>query len=226
MKQAAGDGHGFGRSPVQKTNTCAIANPQAMGAGSVPNLKLAQTGGGQTECVDGCNQFGPAGYGFKNGDNNALFRGSGYPEVSSYNSAKRCTKGGRKLRRKKHKTRRKRKKRKTRRKKKRGRKKRGGGIPRTMKLRQFANKWGALGTAPFKGGKRKSRGGKRKTMRGGYHQFGSNSPSTPGLRLPKPGNLPWATGPLSKTRQINSIDNYNHYSGKGSLSPILDGDVA
>ena len=226
MLEAAKNGQGFGRVPQQSLKFCGVPNPQAMGAGIPPKLKLAQSGGGPSECVDGCNQFGPAGYGLNRpgtSDNNALLKGSGYPVVSSYNSAKRCTKGGRKRRRGKRKTRRKRNKRKTR---KRRRKRRGGGVSRSMKVRQFANKIGALGTSSFKGGRRKRKGGKRKTMKGGYHQYGSNNPTTPGLRLPNPGNLPWATGPLSKTRQINCNDNYNHYSGKGSLSPVLDGDVA
>ena len=64
--------------------------------------------------------------------------------------------------------------------------------------------------------------GGRKKMRGGYHQYGSNNPMTPGYASPKPGPLPWATGPLSKARQINCQDNYNHYTGKSSPSPVLD----
>lgn len=64
--------------------------------------------------------------------------------------------------------------------------------------------------------------GGRKKMRGGYHQYGSNNPMTPGYASPKAGPLPWATGPLSKARQINCQDNYNHYTGKSSPSPVLD----
>ena len=64
--------------------------------------------------------------------------------------------------------------------------------------------------------------GGRKKMKGGYHQYGSNNPMTPGYASPKPGPLPWATGPLSKARQINCQDNYNHYTGKSSPSPVLD----
>ena len=69
---------------------------------------------------------------------------------------------------------------------------------------------------------KKKRGGTRKKMRGGYEQFASNDPMTPGFSSPKPGPLPWATGPLSKSRQINCQDNYNHYTGKSSASPVLD----
>ena len=80
---------------------------------------------------------------------------------------------------------------------------------------------------PMQGGKsykqrRGRRGGKRKTMKGGYAQYGSNKPMTPGYASPKPGPLPWATGPLSKARQINCQDNYNHFTGKSSPSPVLD----
>ena len=64
--------------------------------------------------------------------------------------------------------------------------------------------------------------GGRKKMRGGYHQYGSNNPMTPGYASPKAGPLPWDTGPLSKARQINCQDNYNHYTGKSSPSPVLD----
>ena len=64
--------------------------------------------------------------------------------------------------------------------------------------------------------RRKRKGGTRKKMKGGYAQFASNDPMTPGFSSPKPGPLPWATGPLSKSRQINCQDNYNHYTGKSS----------
>ena len=40
----------------------------------------------------------------------------------------------------------------------------------------------------------------------------------PSYKCPNPGPLPWATGPLSKKRQINCQDNYNHYTGKSSPS--------
>jgi hypothetical protein len=70
--------------------------------------------------------------------------------------------------------------------------------------------------------RRKRKGGTRKKMKGGYAQFASNDPMTPGFSSPKPGPLPWATGPLSKSRQINCQDNYNHYTGKSSASPVLD----
>jgi len=62
----------------------------------------------------------------------------------------------------------------------------------------------------------------KKIMKGGYHQYGSNNPMTPGYASPKAGPLPWATGPLSKARQINCQDNYNHFTGKSSPSPVLD----
>ncbi len=112
--------------------------------------------------------------------------------------------------------------------KKRGssRKKRGGDVSTLQKMQQ---KWQQyIGFPPrLRGGScgkrhKKKRGGTRKKMKGGYSQFASNDPNTPGFSSPKPGPLPWATGPLSKSRQINCQDNYDHYTGKSSPSPVLD----
>jgi len=115
--------------------------------------------------------------------------------------------------------------RKTRKKRGRSRKKRGGDVSTSQKMQQ---KWQQyIGFPPqLSGGSYKKRhnrkGGKRKTLKGGYAQFASNDPMTPGFSSPKPGPLPWATGPLSKSRQINCQNNYNHYTGKSSASPVLD----
>ena len=71
---------------------------------------------------------------------------------------------------------------------------------------------------PFAGG--------RRVQRGGYSQWQSNVPDTPSYAQPNPGPLPWATGPGSYTRQINCQDNYNHFTGKGGPSPVLDKGVS
>ena len=64
---------------------------------------------------------------------------------------------------------------------------------------------------------------KRRTkQRGGYAQWMSNIPSTPGFASPNPGPLPWATGPLSHTRQINCNNNYDHFTGKNNPSGVYD----
>jgi len=96
------------------------------------------------------------------------------------------------------------------------RKKRGGGATSTLGVRDHAMSDTPNTTEAYTF----HNGGKK--MRGGYHQYGSNNPMTPGYASPKPGPLPWATGPLSKARQINCQDNYNHYTGKSSPSPVLD----
>ena len=98
------------------------------------------------------------------------------------------------------------------------RKKRGGGVTSSLGTRDRCDA-GVTNCTDIDGYNIK---GGRKKMRGGYHQYGSNNPMTPGYASPKPGPLPWATGPLSKARQINCQDNYNHFTGKSSPSPVLD----
>ena len=68
-------------------------------------------------------------------------------------------------------------------------------------------------------------GGKR-VQKGGYAQYGSNVPDTPGYSQPNPGPMPWATAPGSYTEQTNCVDNYNHFTGKGGPSPTLDKGVS
>ena len=84
-----------------------------------------------------------------------------------------------------------------------------------------------------KKGKRKSKGKKRggrrrgrKTQKGGYAQYGSNTPLTRTLELPAgaqggswEGQL---TSPPTYTAGNFCQDNYNHFTGKGSPSPVLD----
>jgi len=183
---------------------------------------------------------------------NTLLKGSGYPVVVPYNTNKCVGGGKRKTKRKRRKHKKRKTKRKHKKRRRHTRKRRGGeGLTLKQKLMQFTQEHlGSLAFPPqMSGGKRKTRkGGKRrkkrgggqlydrekcdttaydikggrKKMKGGYHQYGSNNPMTPGYASPKPGPLPWATGPLSKARQINCQDNYNHYTGKSSLSPVLD----
>ena len=65
---------------------------------------------------------------------------------------------------------------------------------------------------------------KRKNQRGGYHQYMSNVPDTPGQRTPNGGGYKTAN-PTTFSVLDNCVDNYNHYTGKGSPSPVLDQDV-
>ena len=225
LQNAANGGLGFGRVPVTSITNCGVTSSTSMGAGQRAHT---QKGGGVSQtasCVAGCNNLGTPGYGLNvkgTSDLNATLMGSGYPAVSPYNTNK-C--GGRRTRkRRKHKKRRRRTKRKRKKKRRRTRRKRGGDVSTLQKMTQ---KWQQyIGFPPqLRGGsykKRRKRGGKRKTMKGGYAQFASNDPMTPGFSSPKPGPLPWDTGPLSKSRQINCQDNYDHYTGKSSPSPVLD----
>ena len=70
---------------------------------------------------------------------------------------------------------------------------------------------------------------RRRRQRGGYYQFGSNTPSTPGYATPNGGNWQTANPPTYARNDAcgtgNCVDNYNHFTGKGFASPVLDGDV-
>jgi len=230
LQNAAQNGMGYGRVPVTSITDCGVTSSTSMGAGQVANKQKGGGVGQTATCVSACNNLGTPGYGLNvkgTSDLNATLIGSGYPVVSPYNTNK-C--GGRRTRKrrkhKKHKKRRRRTKRKHKKKRRRTRRKRGGDVTTLQKMTQ---KWQQyIGFPPqLKGGnykkRRKRKGGKRKTMKGGYAQFASNDSNTPSLSSPKPGPLPWATGPLSKARQINCQDNYNHYTGKSSASPVTDG---
>jgi hypothetical protein len=61
-------------------------------------------------------------------------------------------------------------------------------------------------------------------QRGGYHQFNSNTPISYGQQIVPSGssNL---NSPPSFMRTNTCVDNYNHYTGKGFETPVLDGDV-
>ena len=145
----------------------------------------------------------------------------------TYNRFGAANRGGKRKTRKRRKHKKRRRTKRKRKNKRRTRRKRGGDVSTLQKMTQ---KWQQyIGFPPqLTGGgsykkRRNRKGGKRKTMKGGYAQFASNDPMTPGFSSPKPGPLPWATGPLSKSRQINCQDNYNHYTGKSNASPVTDG---
>lgn len=75
-------------------------------------------------------------------------------------------------------------------------------------------------------GKKRGRRGGRKTQKGGYAQYGSNTPLTRTLELPAgaQGGL-WEgqlASPPTYTAGDFCQDNYNHFTGKGSPSPVLD----
>lgn len=60
--------------------------------------------------------------------------------------------------------------------------------------------------------KRTRRRTRRKHRGGSYSQYASNEAHSAGYSTPNTfGSQPWATGPVSKVRYVNSYDNYNHY---------------
>ena len=64
--------------------------------------------------------------------------------------------------------------------------------------------------------------------RGGYNQFGSNVPFGPTYEVPGSSLVPSLSAlanPPPITRTNHAVDNYNHFTGKGFASPILDQDV-
>ena len=225
LNTAAQNGMGYGSVPVTSVQNCGVTSSTSMGAGQRGKV---QSGGGDNtaSCVYGCNNLGPIGYGLNvppTNKLNALMEGSGYPIVSPYNT-KKC--GGRRKKRRRKRKKHRRTKRKVKRRKRHTRRKRGGGVSRSQKIQQKMQSW--FGFPPqLSGGSckkhRRRKGGHRKTQKGGYHQYRSNRPNAPSFSSPTPGPRPWATGPLSKTRTDHCQDNYNHYTGKSSPSPVTDG---
>lgn len=72
--------------------------------------------------------------------------------------------------------------------------------------------------------KKHNKRGKKHTMKGGYAQYSSNVPNTPGYGMPNVNAMPSVANgsPAPLTRQVNCVDNYNHFTGKGAKSPVLD----
>lgn len=65
----------------------------------------------------------------------------------------------------------------------------------------------------------------RLTMRGGYHQYGSNTAHTSGYSPVMKSSSAESTPHHIEPHAGNALDNYNHYTGKTSPSPVLDQDV-
>jgi hypothetical protein len=66
---------------------------------------------------------------------------------------------------------------------------------------------------------------RRKTMRGGYHQYGSNTVQPSGYSPVLGGSSAEASPHPVEQHSGNSLDNYNHFTGKSAESPILDKDA-
>ena len=143
-----------------------------------------------------------------------MVAGGGTPPITPYRLGGQCIKrGGTRKRRKKRKRSRTKKNKKAR---KKFMKKYAHLISGLRRKQRGSN------SRKTKGKRKTKRKRKRKTQKGGYSQYASNNPNTPGYSSPKPGPLPWATGPLSKSRQINCQNNYNHFTGRSSASPVTD----
>lgn len=66
---------------------------------------------------------------------------------------------------------------------------------------------------------------RRKTMRGGYHQYGSNTVQPSGYSPVLGSSSAEAAPHHVEPHAGNALDNYNHFTRSGSPSPILDNDV-
>lgn len=67
---------------------------------------------------------------------------------------------------------------------------------------------------------------RRKTMRGGYHQYGSNTVQSSGYSPVLGSHSAEASPHHVQPHAGNAVDNYNHFTGQGVASPILDRDVS
>ena len=243
-EMAANNGMGYGSMPFSSYSNCGTVRESGLGAG-------IQHGGGLPLVpanVDSNSMLvanPPAvnnnlrpGYGYVSGKDNLLFAGSGYPLETAYNGNQCAQSGGRRRRHKRRRTRRKhhRKRKKTRNKRKRRRRFKKGTRSKTHKGNNFETRKNSKRYSQKRlkklTGRRTMRApvfsfaGGNRVQKGGYHQYGSNIPDTAGFANPNPGPLPWATGPGSYTRQINCEDNYNHFTGRGGPSPVLDKGVS
>ena len=78
--------------------------------------------------------------------------------------------------------------------------------------------------------RRSRRRGGRRVQKGGYAQYGSNTPSTPGYATPNGGD--YMTANPATFARINACgggsctDNYNHFKKMGSATSVFDGDVS
>ena len=223
---AAKSGMGYGSMPFSSYSNCGTTRASGIGAG-------IQHGGGLPLVpanVDSNSMLvanPPAvnnnlrpGYGYVSGKDNLLFAGSGYPLETPYNGNS-CAQGGGK--------------RKTRKRRRKGGYNKGS-KSKTHSGNNFTTRKNSknynekrlknlTGNSTMRAPVFSYAGGRR-IQKGGYSQYQSNVPNTPGYAQPNPGPLPWATGPGSYTRQINCVDNYNHFTGKGGPSPVLDKGVS
>lgn len=235
----AGIGQGYhlhSSTPTSKYNSCGITPPEKMGAGvqgGYVGTKNIQNGAGNNDfiqassvtgnepiTVDNYNQFPAANHGYDNNLNNSHYAGSYPPQSLTYK--KGCSQQGGK---------------------------KGGGSKMTRLIHGIFNAPDKLAIAAKKvasapwesvhqaGGKRrrkkrntrrkhKKKRGKSRKQRGGYAQYGSNKPLTWTQQTPNGADGGKWEGQLASpptyTRTTNCNNNYNHFTGQNSNSPILD----
>ena len=233
----SGTGQGFhlqAGTSVTGYKNCGLIPSFKLGASS--NFKgPADIQQGAGKSVNAYNQYSSAGYGYlrPTPDGNRHIAGYHAP-ITSTSKSQRCGNGG------------KRKK-----KGGRTRKTKGGNLKQLMSpltdaysrvtggLHRAGNRVGSAFMVSDKLGggggcgnhgkkqQRKSRrGGKGKKQKGGYAQYGSNVPLTRTLQLPAGSQGGSWEGQLATPPTYTAgnfcVDNYNHFTGKGSPSPVLD----
>ena len=213
--QALGPKSGY--MGIAKGENCGTVNPHNLnaskqhggGCGCAANIQM----GGANACSSGT-----AAYGFVDDKNLGELRGSYAPATSlsggkrrksKSNSKSRKHRKGRKSSKHSRKHKKSHKSRKHIRKHKSHKKRTNRRHTRSNKRRTMKHR-------------HRRRGGKY--MRGGYAQLGTNRPFSTGYstgRSVSPSESALAN-PNTHTRKMIARDNYNHYTGKGSLSPVLD----
>ncbi len=235
---ASGTPSGVGQGYHLKAGTsvtgyknCGLIPSFKLGAGS--NFKGPvdiQQGAGKS--VNAYNQYNSAGYGYLHPTPEGNRHIAGYhAPITSTSKSQRCGNGGK-------------------RKKKGGRtrKRRGGNLKQLMSpltdaysrisggIHRASNRVGSAfmvsdklgggGCGNHKSKKTRKNGGRGKKQKGGYAQYGSNVPLTRTLQLPAGSQGGSWEGQLASPPTYTAgnfcVDNYNHFTGKGSPSPVLD----
>lgn len=234
-------GQGYNRHstvPISAYKNCGIVPNFKMGASSnYVGTQRIQKGAGAAGypghntspiTVDAYNQYNNSSYGYTNGSQNDVLRGS-YAPITNLSHKQQCKLSG-------------------------GRKKKKGGmslltdayksvmaVPGDIgsKVNQAAGDVFIPVTAAGGGKRKKRKTRKRKTkkrrkykkrrskkQRGGYAQYQSNVPLTWTQQIPAgPGGSTWEgqlANPPTYIRTDNCHNNYNHYTGKNTPSPVLD----
>jgi len=211
--QALGPKSGY--MGVEKGENCGTVNPHNLGAskqsgggcGCAAPLPPMQAGG-----ACGCSGE-TAAYGFVNADNLGELAGS-YAPVSSVSSCPGKQTGG-----KRKKTRSRSRKRKSASHKRKSHKSRKHGKKHSKQNKRTHKRGGRKDRKS-----RKHRRGGRKHMRGGYAQLGTNKPF--GVMYSSPVVISPANSSLANhvpiKRAMIAGDNYNHFKGTHTPSPVLD----